>query len=132
VSTIVSYYDRRMTVEEQIRDQKGCRFGVKLYWTHFRKPDHLGRFARLTGIALYIWMVAGVAAAEAKPSLRMPHPTKGPRLSYVNIGIQALQTLRDEVELTGAYLASLLPRPVLRRFAWIPHALAPPAPCPEK
>ena len=31
-------YDRRMTVEEQFRDLKGKRFGVKLFWTQFRDP----------------------------------------------------------------------------------------------
>lgn len=127
-STVVSYYDRRMAVEEQLRDQKGSRFGLELCWTNFRKPDHLGRFARLTGIALFIWMGAGVAAAQARPSLRLPHPTKGPRLSYVRIGIQTLHALRGQVELTGAYLAALLPRPAIRRFAWISSAIGPPAP----
>ena len=30
---IVSLYDRRMTIEEQIRDTKGARFGFALVWT---------------------------------------------------------------------------------------------------
>src|SRR5262249_35847190 len=37
-SRIVKLYDRRMTIEEQFRDTKGKRFGVKLFWTHFRDP----------------------------------------------------------------------------------------------
>ena len=33
VLKVISYYDRRMSIEEQFRDAKGVRFGVKLKWT---------------------------------------------------------------------------------------------------
>ncbi len=125
-STVASYYDRRMAVEEQLRDQKGCRFGVQLYWTQFRTPEHLGRFARLVGIALFIWMAVGAKVARQNPSLRMPHPTKGPRRSYVTIGMREIHRLHSRCRLTSHLLLAHLPRPVLRRFHWIARALAPP------
>jgi len=37
---LVAWYDRRMGIEEQFRDTKGCRFGVQLEWTQFRKPRY--------------------------------------------------------------------------------------------
>lgn len=43
-SLAVKQYDRRMTVEEQFRDTKGQRFGLKLFWTQVRNPDGLARF----------------------------------------------------------------------------------------
>ncbi len=39
VSKVVSYYDRRMGIEQQFRDAKGHRFGVKLRWTQFTRPS---------------------------------------------------------------------------------------------
>jgi hypothetical protein len=44
---IVAWYDRRLTVEEQCRDTKGCRFGVRLEWTPYRTPTYLARFTSL-------------------------------------------------------------------------------------
>lgn len=35
VAEIVGLYDRRMSIEEQFRDTKGVRFGLKLRWTQF-------------------------------------------------------------------------------------------------
>ena len=36
---MVSYYDWRMGIEEQFRDVKGHRFGMKLRWTQFTRAD---------------------------------------------------------------------------------------------
>jgi hypothetical protein len=62
IRKLAATYDRRMTVEEQFRDAKGCRFGVKLYWTQSKKPQHLGRMALLVGVAIMLLTAAGVAA----------------------------------------------------------------------
>ena len=92
VTQVVAYYDRRMTIEEQFRDTKGCRFGLKLVWTQFRNPDHLARFALLLGVAILVWTISGIAAVAARPHLRFNHPTKGPRQSFVTIGMRALRS----------------------------------------
>jgi hypothetical protein len=41
---LAALYDRRMAIEEQIRDTKGARFGLKLVWTQIKTPQALGRF----------------------------------------------------------------------------------------
>jgi hypothetical protein len=43
VSKIVAYDDRRMGIEEQFRDAKGNRFGLKLKWTQFTKAEFVER-----------------------------------------------------------------------------------------
>ena len=52
VREVASLYDRRMGIEEQIRDTKGSRFGIKLFWTQIRRPESLARLTLLAGIAL--------------------------------------------------------------------------------
>lgn len=54
VSKVVGYYDRRMGIEEQFRDAKGCRFGLKLNWTQFTKPEYVERMYLLVGVALLL------------------------------------------------------------------------------
>ncbi|MFZ5863038.1 MAG: transposase, partial [Nitrospirota bacterium] len=66
VQKLVAYYDRRMAIEEQLRDTKGCRFGLKLEWTQFKNPAHLARFALVVGIAILVWTAAGIAAAKER------------------------------------------------------------------
>jgi len=119
VAKVVAYYDRRMAVEEQIRDTKGCRFGAKLYWTQFRKPAHLARFVILLGMALIVWTALGVAAVADDPTLRLPHPTKGPRCSYITIGMRLPGRVLHTAPLTVANVFALVPKPVLRKFAWL-------------
>lgn len=84
----VRLYDRRMTVEEQFRDVKGSRFGAKLKWTHFRSPEALLRCLLLLAVALLVWATIGHHAAQRRPSLRMVSKSKGPRQSYVTIGVR--------------------------------------------
>jgi hypothetical protein len=48
-----------MMVEEQFRDTKGCRFGVRPEWTQFRTPAYLARLTLLVGVALVLWTVVG-------------------------------------------------------------------------
>lgn len=110
---ILSVYDRRMTVEEQIRDWKGSRFGAQLRWTHFANPEHLARIFLLVGIALATWLVLGRIAAERDPSLRLVCRRRGPRQSYVTIGIRLAQ--RDAPSgLDALWLALLLEPPAMR------------------
>ncbi len=114
-SRAVSAYDRRMTVEEQFRDTKGRRFGVKLFWTQFRDPDALARFTMLLAVALLIWVVAGTRAAANNPSLRLVSRRKGPRQSYVTIGIRIISSDPAVIVLTAALLRRWLEPPAWRR-----------------
>jgi hypothetical protein len=109
-------YDRRMTVEEQFRDLKGKRFGAKLVWTQFRDPEALARFMMLLAVALLIWLTTGIAAARRDKSLRMTCRKKGPRQSYITIGIRIV-ILDDPMEpLTSRRLARRLERPTFRKL----------------
>lgn len=110
----IKLYDRRMTVEEQFRDTKGKRFGVKLYWTQFRDPDALARFVMLLAVALLIWIIAGTRAAHRDPSLRLISKTKGPRQSFVTIGIRLVTSDPTQVLLTPALLRKWLEPPTQR------------------
>lgn len=49
VSKFVSHYDRRMGIEEQFRDVKGMRFGMKLKWTQFHRAEFIERMYLLHG-----------------------------------------------------------------------------------
>lgn len=119
VERVVAIYDRRMAIEEQFRDTKGCRFGVKLYWTQFKKPEHLARITQLVGVAILVWTACGVAAVMMKPSLRHNHPKKGPRFSYVTIGIRAREEVMRAMPLTVRNVCAHIPKPTLRNFPWI-------------
>jgi hypothetical protein len=114
-SQIVALYDRRMTVEEQLRDTKGARFGLKLKWTQFRDPSALGRFAMLLGVAILIWTVVGIGAARRDPSLRLCCRRKGPRQSYVTIGQRLVGWGWTAGPLWARTVARLLEPPALRR-----------------
>jgi hypothetical protein len=119
VRKLAAYYDRRMTIEEQFRDTKGCRFGVKLYWTQFRNPAHLGRMAILIGVAIMLWTAVGVIAAGERPSLRFCHPKKGPRCSYVTIGLMTFIEIVKRKPLSALTVEANLPLPHLRDFDWL-------------
>lgn len=123
VSTIAAYYDRRIACEQQFRDTKGCRFGLRLFWTQFQKPDHLARFALLAGIAIFVWTSVGVAVAQAKPSFRLPHAQKGPRQSYVLIGHRAVRLQLHHLTMAANVVLHYLPQPILRTFPWIDRQL---------
>ncbi len=119
LAEIVALYDRRMTIEEQLRDTKGCRFGVKLEWTQFRTPAYLARFTLLVGVALVLWTAVGQAVAEQEPSVRLPCQQKGPRLSLLRVGIYYLRNLARRVRLSVRFIQQHLPLPQLRFFAWL-------------
>lgn len=115
-SIVISLYDRRMTVEEQIRDTKGKRFGVRLFWTHFRDPEALSRFIMLLAVALLVWTLEGIAAAFYAPSLRLRSRTKGPRQSFVTIGIRVAAAAGEPIAVLHAQaIGWLLEPPAMRR-----------------
>jgi hypothetical protein len=114
-SHILKLYDRRMTVEECLRDTKGKRFGVKLAWTQFRDPQALARFAMLLGIAVLIWLLEGELAAREHPDLRMTCKYKGPRQSLLTIGIRSALLHDPAVVWTLPKLRAYLLPPALRQ-----------------
>ena len=116
-SHILKLYDRRMTVEQQFRDSKGARFGVKLQWTQFRRPEALGRIAMLVGVAILLWTLIGRLAVARDPNLRLPCRRKGPRFSFVAIGQGMIGWPADIPPLTLAVLTRHLEPPALRPVA---------------
>jgi hypothetical protein len=116
-SHVLSLYDRRVTVEEQFRDTKGRRFGAKLFWTQFRDPEALARFVMLLAVALLIWTIMGKAAADKDRSLRLRSRKKGPRQSYVTIGLRILTIQTVPISLSACTLRRRLEPPALRRVA---------------
>lgn len=111
---ILKLYDRRMTVEEQFRDTKGCRFGVRLVWTHFKNPEVLARFVMLLAVAMLIWFITGVIATVRNRWWRMPCRKKGPRQSYITIGRRLVATELDDLALGLVQIRNLLVDPELR------------------
>ena len=86
VSKLVAYYDRRMGIEEQFKDAKGVRFGVKLKWTRFTRPEFVERMDPLVGVVLLLWTSVGRAVEESEPKVRLASRTKGARLSHARRG----------------------------------------------
>lgn len=115
---IAESYDRRMSIEEQFRDGKGCRYGVKLKWMKFKKSEHLNRLYLLLALALVIWTAAGVLACQHDATLRLHSKSKGPRRSLVAVGIQAKHLARKALGMSWSKLLKLWPPPEIRRFAW--------------
>ena len=119
VSKVVSYYDRRMGIEEQFRDAKGERFGVKLRWTQFTKPEFVERMYLLVGVALLLWTSVGSAVEESEPKVRLRSKTKGARLSLARIGSYYWQQMNKRLRLTAQFVREHLPPPHLRMFRWL-------------
>ena len=117
---VLALYDRRMTVEEQFRDTKGRRFGAKLFWTQFRDPQALARFVTLLAVALLIWTLAGIVSADMKPSLRLRCRRKGPRQSFVTIGIRAVAQASFSARFDRESVPLILELPTMRLL----HAFA--------
>ena len=110
----IKLYDRRMTVEEQFRDLKGQRFGVKMAWTHFTKPERLARLMLTLGIVLLVWLALGNAAASTDPSRRLRSRTKGPRYSDATIGVHLLRSGAPCIRLTTRALRKWQIPPAIR------------------
>lgn len=119
VAEIVGLYDRRMSVEEQFRDTKGARFGLKLKWTCFTKGEYLERMYLLIGLAMLVWTSVGRFVERAKPKVRMCCRTKGARLSLVRTGILFLNQINKKVRLTTKFVKENLPPPKVRLFNWL-------------
>lgn len=85
VSKVVGYYDRRMSIEEQFRDAKGVRFGLKLKWTQLTRAEFVERMYLLVGIALLLWTSVGQAVEDEEPKVRLKSKTKGARLSLAGL-----------------------------------------------
>ena len=119
VSKVVSYYDRRMGIEEQFRDTKGQRFGMKLRWTQFTKAEFVERMYLLVGVALLLWTSVGHAVEEEQPKVRLKSKTKGARLSLARIGSYYWQKVTKRLKLTTRFVREHLPPPRLRVFKWL-------------
>jgi len=119
VSKVVAYYDQRMGIEEQFRDAKGVRFGVKLKWTQFTRAEFVERVYLLVGLALALWASVGRAVEEAQPKVRLRSKTKGARLSLARISSYYWQKLTRQLKLTTRFVREHLPPPRLRMFKWL-------------
>ncbi len=119
VSKIVAYYDRRMGIEEQFRDVKGSRFGVKLKWTQFTRAEFVERMYLLVGVALLLWTSVGSAVESEEPKVRLRSKTKGARLSLARIGSYYWQKMSKRLRLTARFVREHLPPPRLRMFKWL-------------
>jgi len=119
VSKIVGYYDRRMGIEEQFRDAKGSRFGLKLKWTQFTKAEFIERMYLLVGVALLLWTSVGSAVEDEEPKVRLWSKQKGARLSLARIGSYYWQKMSKQLRLTARFVREHLPPPRLRVFKWL-------------
>lgn len=119
VSKVVAYYDRRMGIEEQFRDAKGHRFGMKLRWTQFTRPEFVERMYLLVGVALLLWTSVGRAVEESEPKVRLESKTKGARLSLARLGSYYWLKMSQQFRLTASFVRSHLPPPRLRMFKWL-------------
>jgi hypothetical protein len=119
ISKVVAYYDRRMGIEEQFRDAKGVRFGLKLKWTQFTKAEFVERMCLLVGVALLLWTSVGRAVEESEPKVRLESKTKGARLSLARIGSYYWQRMSKQFRLTARFVREHLPPPHLRMFKWL-------------
>ena len=108
-----------MAIEEQFRDTKGHRFGMKLRWTQFTKAEFIERMYLLVGLALLLWTVVGRAVEKAAPKVRLPSKSKGARLSLARIGSYYWQTVTKQLKLTTRFVRAHLPPPQLRIFEWL-------------
>jgi hypothetical protein len=119
VSKVVSLYDRRMGIEEQFRDAKGQRFGMKLRWTQFTKAEFIERMYLLAGMALLLWTTVGRAVEESEPAVRLESKTKGARLSLARVGSYYWLKMSKQLRLTAQFVRAHLPPPRLRLFKWL-------------
>ncbi|MFN2455656.1 MAG: transposase [Pyrinomonadaceae bacterium] len=119
VAEVVALYDRRMAIEEQFRDTKGSRFGLKLKWTQFTKAEYVERMFLLVGVALLLWTTLGAALERERPNVRLWCKRKGARLSLVRVGAYYWHTVTAKVRLTPKFIRENLPPPHIRLFKWL-------------
>lgn len=119
LSYLASLYDRRMAIEEQIRDTKGARFGLKWVWTQIKTPQALARLALCIGLAVLLLTAIGHIIAMRHPNVRLPSKNKGPRLSLLTIGYLYFHYFFTTQTLSLKSLKQHIPPPTLRSFSWI-------------
>jgi hypothetical protein len=107
-----------MVTEEHYRDRNGCRYGIKLEWTAFTDAAALARLFLLAAIAGAVWLLAGVLASRADPSLRLDSRRKGPRRSLIAAGTDSPQAIAQVLPSGRSALRTLWPKARLREFAW--------------
>jgi hypothetical protein len=116
---LAALYDRRMAIEEQIRDTKGARFGLKLVWTQIKTPQALARFTLFIGLAVLLLTAIGHAMALRRPDLRLTSKTKGHRLSFLTIGQLFFHYCLATQNPSLKFLQRNIPPPSLRSFPWL-------------
>lgn len=115
---VAETYDRRMSVEGQFRDGKGCRYGMKMKWTKFQECAHIDRLFLLAAIALTVWTLAGLIACRKDKTLSLPSKSKGPRRSNFTIGVEAKGAIGEVLRMGRTALIKLCPPAEIRSFAW--------------
>ena len=120
LSHLAALYDRRMTIEEQIRDAKGARFGLKLVWTQIQTPQALARFTLFIGLAILLLTAIGHAMTLHHPNIRLSSKKKGPRLSFLTVGLLFFPFFSTTQTLSLHFLRTNIPPPTLRSFDWLP------------
>jgi len=118
VRRLAEYYDRRMSIEEQFRDTKGCRFGAMMAWTHFQQEESINHLFLLAALALVLWLAVGLSAWQRDHTLRLPSKAKGPRRSFIAIGRAATGQLAKLLRCGWRTILRLLPPTQPRSFAW--------------
>jgi hypothetical protein len=108
-----------MGIEEQFRDAKGSRFGMKLKWTQFTRAEFIERMYLLVGVALLLWTSVGQAVEDEEPKVRLRSKTKGARLSLARIGSYYWQKMSKRLRLSSRFVREHLPPPRLKVFKWL-------------
>jgi len=116
---LAALYDRRMAIEEQIRDTKGARFGLKLVWTQIKTPQALARFTLFIGLAVLLLTAIGHAMALRRPDLRITSKTKGHCLSLLTIGHLFFHYFLATQTPSLKFLQRNIPPPSLHSFSWL-------------
>jgi hypothetical protein len=119
ISSLAALYDRRMAIEEQIRDTKGARFGFQLVWTQIRTPQALARFTLLIGLAILLLTAIGYAISMRRPDVRLTSKKKGHRLSLITVGYLFFHYFFAHHTLSLKSLKQNMPPPTLRSFPWL-------------
>jgi len=121
LSSLAAFYDRRMAIEEQIRDTKGARFGFQLVWTQIKTPQALARFTLFIGLAILLLTAIGYAISMHRFDVRLPSKKKGPRLSLITVGYLFFHYFFTHYNLSLKSLKQNMPPPTLRSFPWLIH-----------
>lgn len=108
-----------MSVEEQFRDTKGSRFGMRLKWTDFQRAECLERMYLLVGVAVVLWMTIGRSLEQKNPKIRLYSKKKGARISLLRVGIFYWKVFVGKFRLSMKFIKAHLPKPKIRIFKWL-------------